>query len=306
MTEVEQSSSGSPLQSDRGVTNISGSVVSTIAGRSAQEVEGVYMGGGASRSAGGILGNLTGSDNGATRGVSVEVGTTETAIDLKMGIEYGKNILGTVGEVRQKITERVQNMTGLKVTELNVTISDVVFPENGEKTSSRTRSRSGPDFDTRTSRRGIGAGETQETETREPERPSQIREREATPVEPRSRTRVEGESGPVPEEEVRAEGTPVDEDETRRLRIENGEARDVTPSGSGEAEGSETSGAEAPTDETTLTGGTSSGERVARETASSGETADDEDDRTQEIDRQRVAEAEERMARRRRERGEDG
>lgn len=314
MTEVEQSSSGSPLQSDRGVTNISSSVVSTIAGRSAQEVDGVYMGGGASRSAGGILGNITGSGGGDTRGVSVEVGTTETAIDLKMGIEYGKNILGTVGEVRQKITERVQNMTGLKVTELNVTISDVVFPENGEKTSSRTQSRSGPDFDTRTSRRGIGAGETQETqetETREPERPSQIREREATPVEPRSRTRIEGESGPVPDEEVRTEGTPVDENQTRRLRIEDGEARDVTPSGSGEAESSEAessgaSGAEAPTDDTTLTGGASSGERAARETASSGGTAGDEDDRTQEIDRRRVAEAEERMARRRRERGEDG
>ncbi len=283
MTEVEQSSSGSPLRTDRGVTNISDSVVSTIAGRSAQEVEGVHMGGGASRSAGGILGNITGSDGGDTRGVSVEVGTTETAIDLKMGIEYGKNILGTVGEVRQKITERIQNMTGLKVTELNVTISDIVFPENGEKTSSRTQSRSGPDFDTRSSsRRGLEAGDG-ETEAPQQERPSQIREREATPVEPQSRTHTEGESGPVPEEEVRAEGSPVDEDETRRLRFEDDRVEETSSSTTGE-EGAETE---------------------AESTGSESESA--EEDRTQEIDRQRVAEAEERMARRRRrERREDG
>ena len=43
-------------------------------------------------------------------------------------------------------------------------------------------------------------------------------ERETTPVEPRSRTYTEGASGPVPEEEVRVEGHPLDEDETAELR----------------------------------------------------------------------------------------
>ena len=104
MTEAEQRRQESPLLSDRGTTTIKDTVVSRIAGMAAQEVEGVHMGGSASRSAGGLLGNITGSDNGTTRGVGVEVGSVETAIDLKMGIDYGKNILGTVGEVRQKIT----------------------------------------------------------------------------------------------------------------------------------------------------------------------------------------------------------
>ena len=310
MTEAEQRRQESPLLSDRGVTTIKDTVVSRIAGMAAGEVDGVRMGGSASRSAGGLLENITGSDNSTTRGVGVEVGSVEAAIDLKMGIDYGKNILGTVGEVRQKITERVQNMTGLKVTELNVTISEIVFPENGEKTSSQTRSRSGPDFDTRTSRGEIGAGETRERETRETERPSQIREREATPVEPESRTHTGGESGPVPDEEVRAEGTPVDEDETRRLRFESDRVEEVSSTTTGdedvEAGSPEASGAERPTDDTTLTGGPSSGERAARETASSEGDTGGSDDRTQEIDRQRVAEAEERMARRRRERRKDG
>jgi len=299
MTEAEQRRQESPLLSDRGVTTIKDGVVAKIAGMAAGEVEGVHMGGGASRSAGGLLEGITGSES-TTRGVSVEVGSVEAAIDLKMGIDYGKNILGTVGEVRQKITERVQNITGLNVTELNVTIADVVFTEDGETGGNGSTS---------------GAGATGGVPTRTVPQ-SELRpgasEREFTPVEPRSRTYTEGASGPVPEEEVRAEGTPVDEDETRRLRVGDEEPSE-TGTGSTRGGGTGTSasgssggsGAEAPTDETTLTGGTSSGERAARETASNEGAAGE----TEEIDRDRVSENEERRVRRRRrreERGEEG
>jgi uncharacterized alkaline shock family protein YloU len=91
MSEQDQGQIGSALVSERGRTTISDSVVSQIAGMAAQEVDGVHMGGSASRAAGGIIGNITGSE-GQTRGVSVEIGTTEAAIDLKMGVEYGRNI----------------------------------------------------------------------------------------------------------------------------------------------------------------------------------------------------------------------
>ena len=295
MTEAEQRRQESPLLSDRGVTTIKDGVVAKIAGMAAGEVDGVHMGGGASRSAGGLLEGITGSES-TTRGVSVEVGSVETAIDLKMGIDYGKNILGTVGQVRQKITERVQNITGLNVTELNVTIADVVFPEDDGD--------DGQDS-------GSGAGTSTSVPTRTVPR-SELRpgasEREFTPVEPRSRTYVEGTSGTVPEEEVRAEGTPVEEDETRRLRVSDEEPSDTgTESTGGEGAGTSASGssggsnAEAPTDETTLTGGTSSGERAARETSSEGSAGG-----TEEIDRDRVSESEERRARRRRRREERG
>lgn len=308
MTEAEQRRQESPLLSDRGVTTIKDTVVARLAGMAAGEVEGVHMGGGASRSAGGLLGGITGSDS-PTRGVSVEVGSVEAAIDLKMGIEYGKNILGTVGEVRQKITERVHTITGLNVTELNVTISDIVFPEDGQDGAE------GPG-------QGSGAETARSVPTRTVPR-QELRpgasEREVTPVEPRSRSYTEGASGPVPDEEVRAEGTPVEEDETRRLRFGEEEPPDTRaesdgaeetgtsasePSDSGTSASGTSggSGAEAPTDETTLTGGTSSGERAARETASNPEAAGE----TEEIDRDRVSEAEERRARRRRRREERG
>ena len=281
MTEAEQRRDQSPLQGDRGVTTIKDTVVSKIVGLAAGEVSGVHMGGGASRSAGGFLGGMTGSES-TTRGVSVEVGSVETAIDLKMGIDYDKNILGTVGEVRQKITERVHSFTGLNVTELNVTISDVIFPEGGQETGNGGRrgssagSRTGPEFETRTMpRRDLRPGAS---------------ERESTPVEPRSRAYTEGSSGPVPEEEVRAEGTPVEENETRRLR-----PGDESPStDEGGTTTSEASGTEASSSDT-------AGSGDAGTTRSAGET----DDRTQEIDSERVSEAEERRTRRRRRRSEE-
>src|SRR3712207_3921236 len=189
MTEAEQRLQESPLRTDRGVTTIKDSVVARLAGMAAGEVEGVHMGGGASRSAGGLLENITGSDS-PTRGVSVEVGTVEAAIDLKMGIDYGKNILGTVGEVRQKITERVHTITGLNVTELNVTISDIVFPEDGaEGDASRSGSDSGADAAPSVPTRTLPSREL---------RPG-ASERETTQVEPSSRTITESSSGEVPE-----------------------------------------------------------------------------------------------------------
>src|SRR3712207_5827628 len=130
MSEQDQRQTDSPLVGERGRTTINDSVVSQIAGMAAQEVDGVHMGGSASRAAGGVLSNITGSES-QTRGVSVEVGTVEAVIDLTMGIEYGRDILRTVEEVRSRISERVQSMTGLRVTELNATISDIIFPEEG-------------------------------------------------------------------------------------------------------------------------------------------------------------------------------
>src|SRR3954463_7858657 len=116
MTEQEEDRQrlDSPLESERGVTTISDGIVSRLAGMAAGEVEGVRMGGSVSRTAGGILESITGSDS-QKRGVSVEVGRVETAVDLTIGIEYGSNILELVGRVRDRVTERVENLTGLRV-----------------------------------------------------------------------------------------------------------------------------------------------------------------------------------------------
>jgi uncharacterized alkaline shock family protein YloU len=118
----------SPLQTERGSTRIEDNVVAKIAGIAGQEVEGVQMGGGTARAIGGFLDSVTGG-GGETRGVAVEVGEVEAAIDLTMAVEYGRPIPQISEAVRRNIINRIENLTGLQVTQVNITVSDVVLPE---------------------------------------------------------------------------------------------------------------------------------------------------------------------------------
>jgi uncharacterized alkaline shock family protein YloU len=126
---TEQSSGGSPLQTERGTTTISDSVVSKIAGIAAGEIDGIRMGSGASQTVGGFIGSITGGSGPQTQGVSVEVGQEEAAIDLTATAEYGKSIPQLAEAVRRNVVNRVENLVGLRVTEVNITISNVYFPQ---------------------------------------------------------------------------------------------------------------------------------------------------------------------------------
>jgi uncharacterized alkaline shock family protein YloU len=122
----------SPLRSERGNTTISDAVVSQVAGIAAQEVEKVQMGGGAAAAVGGFLQSVTGGSSGGgnlSRGVSVEVGEEEAAIDLTMAVEYGVSIPQVTEAARRNVINRVENLVGLRVTEVNITVNDVQFPE---------------------------------------------------------------------------------------------------------------------------------------------------------------------------------
>lgn len=129
---TQQSSSGSrsPLQTDRGNTSIQDTVVSKIAGIAAQEVEGIRMGGGGSQAVSGLIGSITGGSGGSqTQGVSVEVGQEEAALDLTLTAEYGKSIPQLAEAVRRNVVNRVESLVGLRVTEVNITVSNVFFPQ---------------------------------------------------------------------------------------------------------------------------------------------------------------------------------
>lgn len=137
---TEQSGTGSgPLQTERGNTSIADSVVSKIAGIAAQEVDGIRMGSGASQTASNLLGSITGSGGGSqTQGVSVEVGQEEAALDLTLTAEYGKSIPQLAEAVRRNVSNRVESLVGLRVTEVNITVQNIFFPEQ-EREQERQR-----------------------------------------------------------------------------------------------------------------------------------------------------------------------
>jgi uncharacterized alkaline shock family protein YloU len=123
----------SPLHTERGNTTIQDSVVSKVAGIAAQEVDGVRLGGGGtSQAVGGLLGSMPGVNSGS-QGVSVEVGELEAAVDLTLTAEYGKAIPQLAEAVRGNVIRRVENLVGLSVTEVNITVNNIFFPQQEQQ-----------------------------------------------------------------------------------------------------------------------------------------------------------------------------
>ena len=135
MADEQQSAAGqqqrSPLYSERGTTHIEDQVVGKIAGIAAQEVDGVKMGTGTSRAFGGMVDTVTGGA-GQRRGVSVEVGQIEAAVDLILEVQYGKSIPTVAESVRSTVIRRIESLVGLRVTEVNIVVDDIYF--EGEAT----------------------------------------------------------------------------------------------------------------------------------------------------------------------------
>jgi uncharacterized alkaline shock family protein YloU len=128
----QQQQQESPLKTERGTTMIQDSVVSKVAGMAAQEVEGIRMGGGTAQAVGSIMSAVPGvASQSESRGVSVEVGEVETAVDLSMSVEYGRTIHQIAETVRTNVIRRVESLLGLRVTEVNITVSDIFYPATG-------------------------------------------------------------------------------------------------------------------------------------------------------------------------------
>ena len=108
---------------EMGDIRISEEVVAIIASVAAMEVEGVAgMSGGI---AGGIA-EILGRKN-LSKGVKVEVGEKEAAIDVYVIVEYGSRIPEVSWNVQEKVKQRVEAMTGLNVVEVNIHIQGIDF-----------------------------------------------------------------------------------------------------------------------------------------------------------------------------------
>ncbi|BDX35188.1 hypothetical protein TUM20985_57350 [Mycobacterium antarcticum] len=116
----------STLESSQGKTTIADTVVSKIAGIAAREVHGVFsLGGGASRVVGALRERIPGASTNHAQGVSVEVGETQTAVDIDIVAQYGVSITDLANGLRRNVIAAIERMTGLQVTEVNVTVHDV-------------------------------------------------------------------------------------------------------------------------------------------------------------------------------------
>ncbi|MFD3699650.1 Asp23/Gls24 family envelope stress response protein [Streptomyces sp. NPDC058646] len=131
---------GAPPET-RGRTTIADSVVEKIAGMATREVPGIHsLGAGMARTFGAVRDRVPGGHASVTRGVKVEVGERQTAVDLDVVVEYGVSIVDVAGDVRTNVITAVERMTGLEVVEVNITVDDVHLP-NEEDEQEETEGR---------------------------------------------------------------------------------------------------------------------------------------------------------------------
>lgn len=104
-----------------GTVQIADEVVAIIAGLAATEVDGVAS------MAGNITNELVGKlgMKNLSKGVKVEVMEGVVSVDLALNIKYGYSIPKTSANVQEKVKAAIENMTGLEVSDVNVSIADV-------------------------------------------------------------------------------------------------------------------------------------------------------------------------------------
>lgn len=111
------------IDNGMGSVTFADDVIAIIAGLAATEIKGVaYMTGNVTNSINEMLGK---KDH--TKGVKVEVGTEEAAVDLYLVLNYGISIPETCRAVQENVKKAIETMTGLRVVEVNVHVQAVKF-----------------------------------------------------------------------------------------------------------------------------------------------------------------------------------
>lgn len=138
---------GEPLKSEapvldgdrlpsNGTTKLSDLAIAKVAAGAARNIQGVHsLGLGASRALGALRGAV-GAGYEPAHGVSVEVGSTQVAIDIVLTATFGIPLHPLAAKVREAVFLAIGELTGLQAIEVNVEIGDVYIPDpkvSGEK-----------------------------------------------------------------------------------------------------------------------------------------------------------------------------
>jgi uncharacterized alkaline shock family protein YloU len=125
-------STKSALASPDGKISVVDAVVAKVAGMAAREMSGVHaMGSGGARALGNVRQRMPGSSGpSVTQGVSVDVDETQAAIDLDLVVDYGVSVADLGRAIQRNVKSAVERMTGLAVTEVNVSVDDVHVPDD--------------------------------------------------------------------------------------------------------------------------------------------------------------------------------
>ena len=129
----------SKVEAEGGRIVFADEVVATIASLAVTDVDGVAsLAGGMVEGISEMLGKKS-----LTKGVKVEVGTEEAAVDITVSIRYGYRIKEVCEKIQAAVKSAIENMTGLRVVEINVFVQSVVF-EPGEGNARAAKQKEKP------------------------------------------------------------------------------------------------------------------------------------------------------------------
>lgn len=108
-----------------GEVKIASDVVAVIASLAANEVDGVYS------MAGNITNELIGKlgMRNMSKGVKVIMDEGIVRVDMALNMKYGYSIPRVVKQVQEKVSQQIENMTGLIVPEVNIRVAGVNLSE---------------------------------------------------------------------------------------------------------------------------------------------------------------------------------
>ena len=109
-----------------GEVKIASDVVAAIAALAATEIDGVYS------MAGNITNELIGKlgMKNLSKGVKILMEGGIVRVDMMVVVNYGYSIPEVSGQVQERVSQQIENMTGLSVSEVNVRITGVKLEEN--------------------------------------------------------------------------------------------------------------------------------------------------------------------------------
>jgi len=111
-----------------GSVSISADVVAIIAGEAMHSVEGF---GGAAQGLTGELAELIGR-RGAAQGVRVTPGEDSVAIDVYISVRFGYSVTQVSRQVQEAVFKAVEDMTGITVSAVNVSVSGIAFQKQSK------------------------------------------------------------------------------------------------------------------------------------------------------------------------------
>ena len=167
-------------------------VIAIIAGLAANEVEGI---------AGmcSVSGNILSKNRNVTKGVKVEIGTEEAAVDLYVIVEYGTPIQRAAMDAQENVRKAIESMTGLHVVRVDVHVQGVSFEKENNALQSGVQ------------KAALEAGEAEQEKLAEPEKDAGPEENPEPEKKAQKQSKLKGEKAKKEQADKAEDEKPAEE-----------------------------------------------------------------------------------------------